>query len=149
MVLRPVFFMENLTSPWFLPAIQQGQLAVGIQPGTVLQMIAVRDIGKYGLWAFEKHAELNGRGIDIAGAQHTMPETAAILGRAIGGPLAFVQVPIQEVRKFSEDYALMLEWFDRVGYDVNIAEQSRESGIRPTTLEDWASTVPWQASQTA
>mgnify|MGYP003694281441 CR=1 FL=1 len=45
-VLRPVFFMENLTSPSFVPAIQQGQLAVGMEPTTVLQMIAVQDIGR-------------------------------------------------------------------------------------------------------
>ncbi|MEO5616160.1 MAG: NmrA family NAD(P)-binding protein [Candidatus Eisenbacteria bacterium] len=142
-ILRPVFFMDNLTSPNFLPAIQQGQLAVAIEPTTVLQMIAVRDIGKYGRWAFEKHAELNGRAIDIAGDQQTMPAAAEILGRAIGGKLQFVRLPIGEIRKFSDDYAAMLEWFDRVGYNVDIAGTSRESGIRPTTLAEWAATVPW------
>lgn len=140
-ILRPVFFMENLASPFFLPAIQQGQLAAALQPATVLQMIAVRDIGMYGRWAFEKHAKLNGRAIDIAGDQRTMPETAEILGRAMGTRLQFVRVPIDEVRKVSEDYALMLEWFDRVGYNVDIAGTSRESGVRPTTLPDWAATV--------
>src|SRR6187549_748467 len=31
-ILRPVFFMENLAGPWFMPSLQQGKLAVGIQP---------------------------------------------------------------------------------------------------------------------
>jgi len=142
-ILRPVFFMENLVSPWFLPSIQQGKLAIALKPETVLQMIAVRDIGKYGLRAFEQHAELNRREIDIAGDQHTMPETAEILSQAIGQPVAFLRVPIEEVRKASEDYAMMLEWFDRVGYNADIARTSQEHGIRPTTLAEWAATAHW------
>lgn len=148
-IIRPVFFMENLTGPWFLPGIQQGQLAVGIKPDTVLQMIAVADIGKYGCWAFEKHAELNGRAIDIAGDQLTMPQTAAVLSKAIGQPVTHLQVPIAEVRKASEDFALMLEWFDRTGYDVNIARTSQESSIRPTTFAEWAPTASWAPVPTA
>ncbi len=148
-ILRPVFFMENLTSPWFLPAIQRGELAVGIEPGTVLQMIAVQDIGKYGLRAFEHHTALNGRAIDIAGDQHTMPETAQILGRAMGQAVQFVRVPIEQVRSFSGDFATMLEWLDRVGYNVDIAGISRESGIRPTSLAEWAATASWAPAATA
>ena len=143
-VLRPVFFMENLSSPSFLAGIQQGQLALPLQPETVLQMIAVADIGKYGLWAFENHAALNGREIDIAGDQATMPATAAILSKAAHREVKFVRLPIDEVRKFSMDQALMLEWFDRVGYDADIAKISAESGIRPTTLATWAATVDWE-----
>jgi len=142
-ILRPVFFMDNLASPWFLPAIQQGQLAVALKPQTVLQMIAVKDIGRYGLWAFENHTTLNGRAIDIGGDQATMPETAEVLGKATGRPVTFAPVPIEEVRKFSEDYALMLEWFDRVGYDADIAKTSAESGIRPIRLAEWAATAKW------
>jgi uncharacterized protein YbjT (DUF2867 family) len=143
-VLRPVFFMENLTSPWFLPSIQNGALAVGIRPETELQMVAVKDIGQYGAWAFENHAALNGRAIDIAGDELTMPETAAVLSRAAGREIRFVQVPIEEVRKFSDDFAKMLEWFDRVGYNVDIAAQSAESGVRPTPFAEWAAAADWQ-----
>jgi hypothetical protein len=32
----------------------------------------------------------------------------------------------------------MLEWFERVGYNVDIPGLERELGIRPTTLEAWA-----------
>jgi len=137
-ILRPVFFMENLSSPWFLPGIEQGQLAVAMDPKTPLQMIAVRDIGRYGAWALEHPETVNGRAIDIAGDQKTMPETAAILGRAMNRSVTHLRVPIEEVRKFSDDFATMLEWFDEVGYSADIASTSKESGIRPTTLEEWA-----------
>jgi uncharacterized protein YbjT (DUF2867 family) len=143
-ILRPVFFMENWMSPGSKPSLMEGKLAIGIRPDTPLQMIAVDDIGTYGLRAFEQHAELNRREIDIAGDEHTMPEAARILGKAIGRSVEFVQVPIEEVRKFSADFAIMLEWFDRVGYDVHIRSRSREFGIPPTSLADWAAKAAWR-----
>lgn len=142
-ILRPVFFMDNFLTPWFKPGLMEGKLLIGIKPSTVLQMIAVDDIGKFGLRAFEQHKEMNGRAIDIAGDQQTMPKTAEILSKAVGRKVEFVQVPIAEVRKFSEDYAIMLEWFDRVGYNVDIPKLSREYGIRLTTLAEWAAQAKW------
>lgn len=142
-ILRPVFFMENLSSPWFKPYIDQGTLAVGIKPSTSLQMIAVQDIGKYGLLAFQKAAELNGQAIDIAGDALTMPVTAAILTKVIGKTINFYSVPIEEVRKASDDFATMLEWFDRVGYNVDIAGNAKKFGITPTPFEQWAKAQKW------
>ncbi len=142
-IFRPVFFMENLLSPWFKPGIDQGNLAMAIKPETKLQMIAVKDIGKYGALAFEKHEQWNGRAIDIAGDEKTMPEAAQILSRATGKKVGFVRAPIEEVRKFSEDYALMLEWFDRVGYNADIAGNAKAYGIPPTSFQQWASEVSW------
>jgi hypothetical protein len=55
--------------------------------------------------------------------------------------VTFVPVPIAEVRKGSDDYATMLEWFDRVGYDVHIRSRSRECGVAPTKLASWAALV--------
>jgi uncharacterized protein YbjT (DUF2867 family) len=143
-IIRPVFFMENWTSGWFKPAIDQGKLMIGLKPDTVLQMIAVRDIGRYARLAFEKHGQLNGRAIDIAGDARTPLETARILSHAAGRLIAFQPVPIDEVRKASMDYALMLEWFLRVGYDADIPAIAKEYGVRPTTLEEWAAKVSWR-----
>lgn len=142
-ILRPVFFMENLTSPWFKPYIDEGNLAVGIKPDTKLQMVAVADIGKYGRIAFEKHAELNGRAIDFAGDELTMPQAAEIIGKAAGKPVSHFQVPIEEVRKVSEDFALMLEWFDAKGYEADIAGNAKTFGVAPTSFADWANAVAW------
>ena len=142
-ILRPVFFMENLSSPWFKPAIDQGQLAMAVKPETRLQMIAVEDVGKYGSWAFEQHEKLNRREIDIAGDELTMPETARVLSQATGHRVAFAPPPIEAVRQGSADFAAMLEWFDRVGYDADIAARSAESGIRPTKFSEWATRQKW------
>ena len=50
-ILRPVFFMENLTSPWFLNG---DNLYAALAPGTRLQMVAVSDVGEYGARALHR-----------------------------------------------------------------------------------------------
>ena len=142
-ILRPVFFMENLLGPWFKPGIDAGQLGLAIQPKTRLQMIAVEDIGKYGRWAFDEHERLNRREIDIAGDELTGQEMATVISRASSHPVAFAPPPIEAVRQGSADFAAMLEWFDRVGYDVDVVANARESGIAPTTFADWTSRQKW------
>jgi uncharacterized protein YbjT (DUF2867 family) len=134
-IVRPVFFMENLPSPWFLNG---DKLVSALDPKTVLQMIAVQDIGQYGALAFTDPRFKNLE-IDIAGDEMTLPEAAKTLGEAMGKPLEYLQIPISEVRKNSEDFALMLEWFDRVGYDADIAANSKEYSVKPSTLREWAS----------
>ncbi len=134
-ILRPVFFMENLPSPWFLNG---DNLYAAMPPTLKLQMIAANDIGRHAARAFTEAERLNRREIDLAGDSRTMPEAAAALSKGLGRTITFVQIPISEVRKNSEDLALMIEWFERVGYDVDITALERESGIRPTTLVEWA-----------
>ena len=142
-ILRPVFFMENFQTPWLKPGLDEGKLMVAVRPDTPLQMIAVDDIGAYGLLVFEQAERFNGRELDIAGDEVTMPEAARILGEAMKRKVAFVPVPIEEVRKGSADAAVMYEWFDRVGYDVHIRSRSRECGIPAMSLESWAAKTRW------
>src|ERR1700757_4341289 len=135
-ILRPVFFMENLVAPF---SLQGSTLAWALAPGTKLQMIAVDDIGWFGARAFTDAAALIRREIDLAGDVRTMPEAAEILAQALGRPIAFAQTPIEPVRQYSKEMALMLEWFGRVGYSADIAGLEREFGRKLTKLPDWAS----------
>src|SRR5712672_2627467 len=134
-ILRPVFFMENLLAPF---SLQGSTLALALGPGTKLQMIAVDDIGWFGARAFTDAGALNRREIDLAGDVRTMPEVAEILTDALGRPIAFAQTPIEQVQQYSKDTALMLEWFERVGYSADIAGLEREFGRSLTKLPDWA-----------
>ncbi len=142
-VLRPVFFMENLSNPYLFRPKDDGLLAVAMDPETSLQMVAVADIGKYGRLAFDKHSELNGQAVDFGGDELTMPEAAAVIGMAAGREIAHHRVDIEDVRAFSEDMALMFEWFDNVGYDADIASQQRKYRVRPTSFKEWAPTQSW------
>lgn len=134
-IVRPVFFMENLASPWFLNG---DKIYSPLNPTTKLQMIAVHDIGQYGALAFTDAVGFKNRELDIAGDNVTMPEAAAALSKGLGRQIDYAQIPIAEVRKNSEDLALMLEWFEAVGYDADIAGNAKEFGVRPTTIGEWA-----------
>src|ERR1700724_138252 len=133
-ILRPVFFMENLLAPF---SLQGSTLAWALGPATKLQMIAVDDIGWFGARAFTDATALNRREIDLAGDVRTMAETAEILTEALGRPIAFAQTPIAQVRQYSKEMAVMLEWFERVGYSADIAGLEREFGRVLTKLPDW------------
>src|SRR6201989_2245662 len=94
-ILRPVFFMENLVAPF---SLQGSTLAWALGPGTKLQMIAVDDIGWFGARACPHAAALNRREIDLAGDVRTMPQAAEILAKARARPIEFVQGPLEPVR---------------------------------------------------
>jgi len=145
-ILRPVFFMENLVAPF---SLQGSTLAWALDPGITLQMIAVGDIGWFGARAFTDAAALNRREIDLAGDARTMAESAEILTEALGRPIAFTQTPIAQVRQYSEEMALMLEWFGRVGYSADIAGLEREFGRALTKLPEWARRNARQMAETA
>ena len=144
-ILRPVFFMENLLAPF---SLQGSTLAWALGQSTKLQMIAVDDIGWFGARAFTDAAALNRREIDLAGDVRTMPEAATVLTEALGRPIAFAQTPIEQVRQYSKDMALMLEWFERVGYSADIAGLEREFGRALTKLPGWAATRSRMGAET-
>jgi len=136
-ILRPVFFMENLPSPWFLNG---DKLTTALKPETKLQMVAVEDIGKFSAAAFIEADKFKGAEIEYAGDAVTMPEAAAALSELTGKTITYQQIPISAVRANSEDFALMLEWFDAVGYAADIPALESRWGIRPITLKQWIRT---------
>jgi uncharacterized protein YbjT (DUF2867 family) len=138
-IIRPVFFMENLLSPWSLVG---DKLASGLSPHTKLQMIAADDIGKFGAKAFVDAAAMKNVEFDIAGDAVTMTEAAAALSPFAGKTLTYQQTPIDVVRQQSEDVALMIEWFEKVGYSAEIATQEQRFGIHALTLAEWSRTLP-------
>src|SRR5258707_15766030 len=101
-------------------------------------MIAVDALGWSGARASTGTRALNRREIDLAGDVRTMREAAELLTEALGRPIAFAQTPIEPVRQYSKEMALMLEWFERVGYSADIAGLEREFGRTLTKLPDWA-----------
>jgi uncharacterized protein YbjT (DUF2867 family) len=143
-ILRPVFFMENFLAPWLKPGIMEGKLRLPLAPETALQLIALEDIGKFGSLAFKEHGRMNGVEVDIAGDRCTMPEVADIISRAMDRKVAFESTSIEQMRQMSEDLAIMFEWFNRVGYDVDISAVEKNYGIKFCTFSEWANNVNWR-----
>ncbi len=136
-ILRPVFFMENLPSPWF---VNGDKLTTALKPETKLQMVAVDDIGKFSAKAFTDAEKFKGAEIDYAGDAVTMAEAAAAMSELLGRTITYQAIPIDAVRANSDDFAKMLEWFDAGGYTVDIPSLEARWGVRPMTLKQWVRT---------
>ena len=133
-ILRPVFFMENLPAPWFLNG---DKLTTALKPETKLQMVAVDDVGKFGAKAFTDADKLNGAEIDYRGRRRHDARGGRGVSELTGKTVTFQQIPIEAVRQNSDDFATMLEWFDAVGYSADIPSLESRWGIRPLTLKQW------------
>jgi uncharacterized protein YbjT (DUF2867 family) len=133
-ILRPVFFMENLRSPWMGP--RDGVLAVALSPSTALQMIASDDIGAFAALAFARPQDFIGKALEIAGDSLTMPQVAGVFTQVSGRPVRFVEQPLEQVRSFNAEMGDMMAWFNDHGYAADIPALRK---LRPglLTFEAW------------
>ena len=146
-ISAPVAFMENAVAPWSTGALSQGTLAFAMPPKRVLQLVALADIGAFVAALAERREQVFGKRYDFAGDEMSGEEQAKILTKAIARPIRYQEIPIAAARQQSEDAALMFEWFDRVGYDVDIAALHRDfPEVRWHGFADWAHAFNWSAS---
>lgn len=121
-IFRPVWFMENFLMPQYLDSILKGTLSMPMKPKKTLQMIAVDNIGGFVAKAFENPDQFIGQAIDIAGDELTIPQVAQKLSDVIGHDVKFVEMPMKEMKKASEEWAIMFQWFNAVGYKSDISK---------------------------
>jgi uncharacterized protein YbjT (DUF2867 family) len=141
-IFRPVFFMDNFSSPNFRPALREGKLMTALALDTKLQMLALEDLGHFVAHAFGLPQQFIGEAVEIAGDELTMPEIAATLSRVTGHPVEYVRQDIEEVRKANAEWAAMLEWFEREGYRADIP-YLRQMHPGLLTLEQWIRRSEW------
>ena len=143
-IVAPVYFSENILSPWVLPGLLQGTLAIPLLPDRPLQQIPVQDISSFVSLVLENRSQFLGKRIDIASDEPTGKRIAEIISTASGRRIDYVQQPIAEVYKFSPDAAKMSEWFDEVGYSADIAALRRDyPEVGWHTFEEWAKAQSW------
>src|SRR6476619_4294374 len=143
-ISAPVAFMENIVAPWSIGALRQGTYAFAMPPKRVLQLVALADIGAFVSALVEWREQMFGKRFDFAGDELSGEEQAKILSHAIGRPINYQEIPIAAARQQSEDAALMFEWFDRVGYDADIAALRRDfSEVRWHNFADLAREFAW------
>jgi len=119
-IIAPVYFMENATSPWFLPALKEGKLSLALKGTTPLQQVAVEDVGAFAASIIERGEAVYGKRYDIAGDSLTGLEAAEFLTEASGHDIRYEGFPADALRPDNEDFALMFEWFENVGYSTDI-----------------------------
>jgi uncharacterized protein YbjT (DUF2867 family) len=93
-----------------------GELAITFPMGEApLPGIAAEDIGKCALGLFAQGAATIGRTVAIAGGQPTCAQMAASLGRALGKPVRYHDVPPEVYRGFgfpgADDLGNMFQYY--------------------------------------
>jgi uncharacterized protein YbjT (DUF2867 family) len=143
-IVAPVAFMENAFLPWTLPGLQQGTLALALPKSRPLQQVALADLASFVALVVEEREPFLGRRIDLASDEVTGAEQAKILSQASGREIGYVELPLEQVRSFSEDVALLWEWADEVGHDVDIEGLRRDyPAVGWHTFAEWAASQDW------
>ncbi len=144
-IIAPVYFMENVIT-FGSQQLKEGLYATPLRPDRKLAQIALDDIAGFAVLALANKGRFVGKRIDLASDDLTGAQVAAILSQVIGKPIKYFQVPIENIRKMSEDLAKMYEWFERVGYSVDTTALRREyPEVGWHTYEAWAKEQDWKA----
>jgi len=141
-ILRPAFFMDNFRYVVSTQADNTLSLSMALKPETVLQMIAVDDIGAFAALAFEQKTTFLGKEIEIAGDELTSAQITDVFQRVSGKPMRFSEVPVEQLSGVDPELGNMFSWFNQSGYQANIAALRQ---LHPSlkTLEAWLKQSHW------
>jgi uncharacterized protein YbjT (DUF2867 family) len=141
-ILQPVFFFQNLEA--FAEDILEGTLAFPLEEGVSLQMIDTDDLGRAAAVAFEHPEEFVGDRYELAGDELTLAETADLLSEVTGVDVDAVHVPTEDaVEDFGEEFTVMCEWFNEVGYKADVETLEETFGFEFTDLETYLHEHGW------
>jgi len=144
-IVAPVYFMENIG--FTLAQVREGVYATPLTAARKLAQVAVADIGAFSVLAIENPDRFAGQRHDIAGDDLSGNDAVEILSRLIGRKFSYFQVPLDMIRaRMGDDGAKMYEWFERVGYTIDLGKLKKEFpevGWHP--FEAWAKTQDWKA----
>ena len=131
-ILRPVYFMENWLQ--MKDMIDQGKLVLPLTPETILQQVAVDDIGAFAAMAFEHPGKWQGTSIDVAGDESFVDQIAQTLQSS------YSQIPWDDFEKVAgPEMAAMFRWFEDVGYHADVTTLRQEHpGL--ISFERWRNT---------
>ena len=141
-VLQPVFFFQNFEA--FVEDILEGTIALPLAEDVSLQMVDVDDVGYAAATAFERPDDFVGDRVSLAGDELTLEETAEVLSDVTGVDVDPVHVPIEDAyESFGEEFTVMCEWFNEVGYSADIDANEGTFGFEFTTLSEYLERHDW------
>jgi uncharacterized protein YbjT (DUF2867 family) len=127
-ILRPVFFMENLTTYFPLRSeADQLKLSIPFPPDRKLQMVAVEDIAQVAASAFSDPQTYLGQAIKIAGDAMTLDEMAVAWENIAGRKCEAVSIPLETLAQFWSQGVPLFRFIGEGGCDVDIAVNSKEA----------------------
>jgi uncharacterized protein YbjT (DUF2867 family) len=140
-IMRPVFFFFNYNM--MRPMIENGALRQPLSPHTKLQQLSEEDYGIMVAEVFERPADFLNREKQVASVNMTMTEIAASFSRVMGKTVSFQQIPFEAFeQQAGKEVTTMYRWFERVGYDADLAELKRDFP-EPTDFESYLRYHGW------
>ncbi len=141
-VVAPASFFENVQSFGNGAEVAQGWFRQPLASSTRLAQVAVEDIGRFVAKVIEVGVPFFGRRIELAGDTLTGPEMAAVLSKATGRAVEYLEQPIEDVA--SPDLRAMYAWLDRGGCQVDVEALEREHPeVGWHSFESWACEQDW------
>ena len=120
-ILRPVAFMDNFTPDFMgkvLPTAWKNVLK-----DKPLQLIAVKDIGKFGAKAFLEPEAYDKKALALAGDELTFAQVSKIFkdktGQEVPTTYGFL---VSIILWMSKEFGNMVRWFKTDGYGASVAE---------------------------
>lgn len=146
-VLQPVFFFQNLEA-FAEDVVDDDTIALPLAEGVSLQMIDVDDLGHAAAVAFADPDRFVGERFELAGDERTLAETAAVLSEVTGRDVEAYHVPIEEAYdSFGEEFTVMCEWFNDVGYKADVDALEETFGFEFTTLPEYLRDAGWETKE--
>jgi len=148
-VVRPVFFMQNFAY-MMRDDIMDGQLMMPLEEGVSLAVVDAADIGGAVVAAMSDPATFLDEVITLAGDDLTLEAFAAAFSDQLGHEVEPVHADVEDYREMAGDeLADMFQWFNEVGYDIDMDELA-EVGLEMTTFEAYlADSDVWQPATAA
>ncbi|KAJ1563480.1 hypothetical protein HK096_000785, partial [Nowakowskiella sp. JEL0078] len=123
-LLRPVTFMDNLTPDFAGKGFAAMWNQVGKKP---IQLVAASDIGIFAANALLFPEKYAGKAIGIAGDELNFEEACKVFKETLGVEMPTTFCAVGSVLKFAmKDLGLMFKWFEKDGYNVDIAAARRD-----------------------
>ncbi|WP_293032581.1 NmrA/HSCARG family protein [Natronococcus sp.] len=143
-VLGPVFFFQNFEA-FAEDVVEDSQIALPLEEGVSLQMIDTGDVGHAAAVALANPEAFVGERIELAGDELTLAEAAATLSEVTGRDVEPVHVPIEDAYdSFGEEFTVMCEWFNEVGYGADLEGLEERFGFEFTEFESYLREHGWE-----
>ena len=143
-ISAPVYFMDNVIASWSIDALKGGKIVQAMPGDRLLQQVSVKNIGEFVASLIDRRESVFGKRYDFAGDELTGDESAKILSEITRHNIVFEGIPVSYVMEQSEDMGLMFEWFDKVGYNVDLESLHREfSDVVWQDFNQWAESQSW------
>jgi len=142
-IIRPASFMATFEE--FREEAQTGMISGPLPAGLERVFIAPQDIGRFAAEAFDHPDEWLGRAEAIAGQRISYAEVAASMGRVLGKPVRYHQIPWDEYTATATPTAIAREsWYLENSDPVDV-EALRAQYPWLMTLEDYLRAAGWGA----